>query len=283
MKGTCLEIGRVTRELRESMFRLLEHCFIGVTWPGFLADLETKDYAVLLWEDQELAGFSTFTLRAETDFRSRSASLLCSGDTLIHPQFWGSSALGKTLVGTALQLHRQSGREALWWLLITSGPRTWGVLPTFFREFHPSPEVSDEQDEHHEPDKPAMTCTECPSDRNSEIHLWLAALCEKRWPGCRDAMNGVIHLPHPQILKPPLNAMPPTRRGDTRLDWYNRVNPGWLQGDEWPSLVCIDDGNLTRAGRRYLADYLDPLNPLDIQPPLIFPISENPGNVSVNP
>lgn len=215
--------------VREEMFELLDRCFVGVTREVFLRDLASKDGVVLLRQGARLAGFSTFTLAGERDPSGREVSVLCSGDTIVDPRHWGSSALGRTLLGAALDLHRTSGREALWWYLITSGPRTWGVLPTFFREFHPNPSGS----------------------TGADIADWIRRLGETRWPGRLDA-RGIVHLDSPQRLRPPLDALPTTRLDDPGVAWYASTNPGWREGDEFPSLVRVDLENLTRAGRRYI-------------------------------
>jgi hypothetical protein len=239
MIGACLALPDLSDRDRREMFGLLDKCFSGVSWPRFLADLEAKDRVVILRENGILAGFSTFTVSPAVDPDGKAASVLCSGDTIVDPRHWGSSALGKTLIASAWEMHRRSGRESFWWLLITSGPRTWGVLPTFFKTFHPSPEAY-------------------PADG---MAIWLGSLCEERWPGRWDARYGIIRLEHPQRLKAPLNAMPATRIGDRGVNWYVAANPGWRDGDEFPSLARIDAGNLTRAGWRYLSDYLAPHGP----------------------
>lgn len=236
MMGACLALPELTDRDRAEMFGLLDRCFNGVTWTGFLADLAGKDRVVILREGGTLAGFSTFTLRPAVDPGGNPASVLCSGDTIVDPRHWGSSALGKTLIASAWDLHRVSGRETFWWLLITSGPRTWGVLPTFFKSFHP------------QPDRPG----------NESMARWLGRLCEERWPGRWDAARGIVRLQNPQTLKPPLDALPATRIRDRGVDWYIAANPGWRRdGDELPSLARIDAANLTRAGLRYLSGYLE--------------------------
>ena len=231
ISGSWVCATSVDREVRGEMFALLERCFEGVTPEVFDQDLAGKDGVVLVREESHLAGFSTFTVRAEVDPRGREVSVLCSGDTIVDPRHWGSSALGKTLLGAALDLHRASGRHALWWFLITSGPRTWGVLPTFFREFHPHPSGREDLD----------------------LSGWIRRLGERRWPGRMDA-RGIVRLDSPQRLRPPLDALPAARRGDPGVAWYEAANPGWRAGDEIPSLVRVDSDNLTRAGRRYLGD-----------------------------
>lgn len=235
MKGLCIPVDDLSDSQNERMYVLLNRCFMDVRREIFDADLRGKDRVVLLYEADELAGFSTFTLRPSVDIENRAASILCSGDTIIDPQYWGSSALGRTLIQSAWDLHRQSRRASFWWLLITSGPRTWGVLPTFFREFHPHPS------------KP----------ENPELAVWTRRLCEERWPGRLGPGTDLIRLLHPQRLRPPLDTLPVSRMENPGVRWYVETNPGWFQGDELPSLVHIDPSNLTRAGWRYLSDYLD--------------------------
>ncbi len=235
MKGICLAPSELGDAHRDPMFALLQLCFLNVSRDVFHLDLQGKDRVVLLFQDDALAGFSTFTLRPELDWQGRSASVLCSGDTIIDPKHWGSSALGRTLIQSAWDMHRKSQRQSFWWLLITSGPRTWGVLPTFFKSFIPHPQGT--------------------ADEN--VKLWMHNLCEQRWPNGLDQSTGLIRLPHPQKLRPPLDTLPATRSNHSDLRWYEAQNPQWRQGDELPSLVQIDPANLTRAGWRYLSGYLN--------------------------
>ena len=235
MIGECLAIPDLDVSDRDAMFSLLDRHFFAMDRAVFESDLRGKDGVVVLRESGVLVGFSTFTLRASVDGEGRAASVLCSGDTLIDPGHWGSSALGRTLLQSAWELHRRSGRDTFWWLLITSGPRTWGVLPTFFKEFHPHPSL---------PEPPGATG-------------WMRSLCEERWPAQRDPVSGVIRLTHPQRLRPPLDIVPASREGNAEVRWFISANPGWRGGDELPSLVRIDPFNLTRAGWRYLSEYLE--------------------------
>jgi len=234
VKGTCVEVGELSLDDRTSMFDLLEASFLGVDREGFEADLAAKTAVVLLRDQADLVGFSTFSLVPEIDLRGRPASVMCSGDTIVHPAHWGSSALGRTLILAAVELHAASGRDGLWWLLITSGPRTWGVLPTFFQAFEPMPGAASD----------------------SALATWLDRLCRSRWPGRVDA-DGIVRLANPQRLRPPLDAVPRSRRDDSGVRWYDLRNPRWREGDELPSLVRIEAGNLTRAGRRYLGTSLE--------------------------
>lgn len=234
MKGICLSISDLLESQKSAMFELLCLCFVEVERTVFDKDIQEKDRVVLLYKDNLLVGFSTFTLRPEIDIENRSASILCSGDTIIDPKHWGSSALGRTLIQSAWELHQQSKRESFWWLLITSGPRTWGVLPTFFKNFYPHPN----------------------HPKNSVVTEWTRKLCEARWPGRQDSATEIIRLLHPQKLRPPLDTIPTSRSLNNGVRWYVSINSGWCNGDELPSVVQIHPSNLTRAGWRYLSDYI---------------------------
>lgn len=229
LTGSWSPVPKLEASDRTGMFALLHRCFEGVDPDGFQRDLEAKDGAVLLHHGDHLVGFSTFSLRGDRDPQGRTVSVLCSGDTIVDPRHWGSSALGRTLLTAAIDLHQQSGRQSLWWFLITSGPRTWGVLPTFFRRFFPHPNL--------------------PAD--PPLQEWVRRLGEERWPGCLQP-GGIIRLASPQRLRPPLDTLPAPRRGDPGLAWFQGVNPLWREGDELPSLVHVHPENLTRAGHRYI-------------------------------
>lgn len=234
MIGQCVAASELTRADEDAMFALLDRHFFDMRREVFEEDLRGKDGVVVLREAGRLVGFSTFTLRASVDGEGRTASVLCSGDTLIDPGHWGSSTLGRTLIQSAWDMHRRSDRETFWWLLIASGPRTWGVMPTFFRGFHPHPSL------------PAP----------AGASRWLRELCAQRWPGRLDPISGVIRLSHPQRLRPPLDQVPASRAGDEGVRWFGSANPGWRNGDELATLARIDADNLTRAGWRYLSKYL---------------------------
>jgi hypothetical protein len=119
-----------------------------------------------------------------------------------------------------------SGR--LYWLLLSSGFRTYRFLPVFWREFHPRF------------DAPLPAAVRARRD----------FLATQRFGGRYCADSGIVCLDPPQVLRPELRALPLARRDDPHVAFFLDRNPGWRQGDELVCLTEISFENLTPAGRR---------------------------------
>jgi hypothetical protein len=223
---------------RNAMFSLLAAHFVGVDRTTFDLDLAGKSCAILLEDDAgDLRGFSTMVL-----YESRAAgtplSVVYSGDTIVDRAWWGSPALARTWVRAVRQLAPDTGPRDVYWLLLTSGFRTYRFLPVFFREFYPRFD----------------TATPHP-----DVAL-LDALAGERFGQQYDARSGVVRFVHPQILAPDLVTLPRhrmTRKNtehgpvpDPHIAFFLERNPGFVRGDELVCLTRIDERNLTPAGRR---------------------------------
>ena len=223
---------------RDAMFSLLAAHFVGVDRTTFERDLADKSCAILLEDDAgTLRGFSTMVL-----YESRAAgtpvSVVYSGDTIVDRAWWGSPALARTWVRAVRQLAPDSEPRDVYWLLLTSGFRTYRFLPVFFREFYPRFDAAT-------------------PPRDAAL---LDALAGERFGPQYDARSGVVRFVHPQILAPDLVTLPRhrmTRKNtehgpvpDPHIAFFLERNPGFVRGDELVCLTRIDDRNLTPAGRR---------------------------------
>lgn len=210
-----------------TMHALLARHFAGVTAEIFARDLAEKNWVILLERQEELVGFSTLHVY-ETDFRGAPVSVVYSGDTIVAPEAWGSSALPRTWIGAVKQLRREFPRGRYFWLLLTSGFRTYRFLPVFWREFWP------------------RTNAPFPADmRCLRDHL-----AQERFGAAFDAARGLVRFPAPQRLQPELALVPPGRGVDPHIAFFLDANPGHAAGDELVCLTELDDNNLTPAGRR---------------------------------
>ena len=74
------------------MRQLMQAHYEGVSEEQFLADLQAKQWVILLYDKRRLCGFST---QVVFDFRheNRLTRILFSGDTIIDKSHWGSLAL----------------------------------------------------------------------------------------------------------------------------------------------------------------------------------------------
>ena len=116
------------------------------------------------------------------------------------------------------------------WLLLSSGYRTYRFLPVFWREFFPR----------HDGLPPP------------EMSHFLTQLAKRQFGGSFDPKNGVVRFTNPQRLRTALADVPVGRKHDPHVAFFLQRNPGHASGDE---LVCLTElcaDNLTKAGRRMM-------------------------------
>lgn len=209
------------------MFALLDEHFEGVSRAQFDVDLAEKNWIVLVEDGETLFGFSTL-LVYPTTASGQAMTVVCSGDTIVSPAAWRSMAFPRTWIHSVYKLDEFYPRARLIWLLLTSGYRTYRLLPVFWREFYPR------------------------FDRPTPPE-WLDLLVElarQRFGAQFFPAKGIVRFARPQKLRGQLALVPPGRTADADIRFFLERNPGFAMGDE---LVCIADlhpDNLTRAGRR---------------------------------
>ncbi len=226
-------IGRLVRRddlgeaERASMHALLESHFDGVTREGFEADLAEKNWVVVIEEDGRLFGFSSLLIY-ETSEVGEPVTVIYSGDTIVARDAWNTWALPGSWIAAVRALREEYSRGRLYWLLITSGFRTYRFLPVFWREFHPR----------HDAPIPV------------ETKALLSSLAIGRLGAAFSPEIGIARLPRPQVLRPDLRSVPDGRWADPHVAFFLARNPGWVAGDELVCLTEIAYDNLTPAGRR---------------------------------
>lgn len=220
------------RDTRAEMFRLLATHFDGADRFTFEADLAEKHWAILLEDDDgAIRGFSTL-LFYETDAPGRTVSVVYSGDTIVDRGWWGSPALARTWIRAVREIGRVSEGAELYWLLLTSGFRTYRFLPVFFQSFYPRYDGAD-----------AHT-----------LEPLLDTLAAERFGSRYDRDNRCVRFARPQVLTPELLELPDGRTVDPHIAYFLARNPGHSLGDELACLTPIRDDNLTPAGRRMVRD-----------------------------
>jgi hypothetical protein len=215
---------------RDEMFQLLAEHFTGVTRHQFDLDLDEKNWIILLEREGRLSGFSTLTVY-ETSFADQPVSVVYSGDTIVAREAWGSTALARTWIASVNQLRVQYSRGPYYWLLLTSGFRTYRFLPVFWHEFYPRY------------DAPAPSAAKSLMDK----------LASERFGHQYDPHAGIVRFDHPQRLRSELAEVPPGRATNPHVAFFEWRNPGHKFGDELVCLTELTDSNLTTAGRRMVS------------------------------
>lgn len=219
------------------MFALLAAHFEGVSPAQFERDLSEKSHAILITRHGQLVGFSTL-LAYETSFGGKPVSVVYSGDTIVAPEAWGTTVLPRAWIAAVNRLRASVPRGRYYWLLLTSGFRTYRFLPVFWREFFPCFERA----------TPLQT-------QRLRHHL-----ARERFGAQYDPDSGLVRFARPQRLRAGLHQIPEGRvASDPHINFFARHNPGFAQGDELVCLTELSPDNLTAAGRRMVRPCRDEL------------------------
>ncbi|HUR45224.1 MAG TPA: hypothetical protein VMZ27_05035 [Candidatus Saccharimonadales bacterium] len=220
----------LTARQRLEMFCLLRDHFEGTAEDQFERDLNEKNWVILLTRNERLLGFSTL-LVYEASFEDAAVSVVCSGDTIVAQEAWGTMALARAWIESVNHLRRLFPNGRYYWLLLTSGFRTYRFLPVFWRTFYPRVDART-------PDAEQRLLTQLASDRYGIQY---------------DVTSGIVRFNQPQPLRDDLKHIPPGRTGDPHIAFFAARNPGHDLGDELVCLTELTPDNLTAAGRRMVS------------------------------
>ncbi len=212
-----------------AMFTVFQESFAGATHDIFNRDLSNKDWVIILRDKQAgcIQGFSTLALY-ETSAGGQRLSVVYSGDTIIRPAFWGTPELPRTWIKTVLA-RSATMVQPLYWLLISSGYKTYRFLTIFFKEYYPS--VSGPTP----PDQQAL----------------MDALAAERFGDEYCPSQGIVRF---AVGATPLLAgvadLNAERLRDPHIAFFAARNPGYDRGDELVCLARVHPDNFSGAGRR---------------------------------
>lgn len=230
MKGRLVPRTELTPATRDAMRALLDQHFAGVTAEQFTADLAEKNWIILLDDEHgQLRGFTTLHVY-ETAFRGERLSVVYSGDTIVDREAWGSRTLLVTWLAAVMHLRQTYPHGRYYWLLLSSGFRTYRFLPVFWREFFPRFD--------------AVT--------PPETQALLDHLTAERFRDRYDRNTGIVRFDRPQMLRDGLRDIPAERLSDPHIAFFAARNIGHVAGDELVTLTEMTPENLTNAGRRML-------------------------------
>lgn len=228
MTGRLVRREDLTAGERDAMLALLQAHFHGVTPESFERDLAAKAWALLLEDEGRLRGFSTLHLWETTPPGEPPCTVVYSGDTIVERGAWGSAALPRAWIAAVRKLRQKYPLGRLWWLLLTSGFRTYRFLPVFWSTFWPRFDAA------------------TPPETQERMSFLTRELLGDLY---RED-EGIVRFPDPQRLREGLDDIPTGRLADPHIAFFLERNPGWREGDELVCLTEIAEGNLTRAGRR---------------------------------
>ncbi len=228
MKGQFVKRSAVSDATKEEMYRLFCSQFDNVSMQQFVADLDEKNWVLLIHSKKgDLIAFSSMHVY-ETCIDNRNVMLVYSGDTTVDSSTWSDSALSYNLMGAFSWLQRHYNTEHLYWFLLVSGYRTYRLLPVFSQLFYPRFDEAT-------PDN---------------IRTLMDAMASERFGKNYDPTTGIVRLDVPSVLKSGYKDIPGSRLSDPNIAFFAERNPGHLRGDELLCFAELSESKLTRLGKR---------------------------------
>ena len=212
----------------EEMFAVFNENFALTSPEIFKRDLNGKDWVILLRDEQNcVQGFSTLALY-ETEFEGQKTSVVYSGDTIIRREYWGTPQLPSTWIKTVLEKSANMV-QPLYWLLISSGYKTYRFLTVFYKEFYPRYDV---------PTPP-------------DIQSLMEHLASQRFGSDYQCEEGLVRFRDGATpLREGVAEVTGQRLHDPHVAFYLEHNPGYINGDELVCITRVHPDNFTPAGRR---------------------------------
>jgi hypothetical protein len=207
--------------LRREMLALMRVCYEGVSSERFAADLASKQHVILLFVKgtRRLVGFSTLKI-VEERLDGRTVDLAYSGDTVIHPEFWGTKTLQSAFARSLLRLKLRHPFRPCLWLLLSGGYKTYLIMVNNLPRSFPNRRYT--------PDTPRRR--------------FLESIAREWFGEHYDSIRGIVHLgaDHYRVRAGVAPIDPETaRRPD--VAYFLEHNPGHASGDE---LVCLAEFRL---------------------------------------
>ena len=217
LRAQTTAVSRLSPELRERMLSLMRRCYEGVDDDRFRSDLARKQYVILLFDkaDQSLAGFSTIALEL-IEHEGRTVEVLFSGDTVIHPDYWGQKVLDGAFSRFLFWRKIRRPFQPLRWLLLSGGYKTYLIILRYFQGAFP---------------RRGLT----PSAADV---AFVDTLCRRWWPDQYDPAAGIVRMQGHYKVKAGIAPVDAAALADPDIAFFVEKNPGHVDGDE---LVCIAD------------------------------------------
>lgn len=229
LKAKPLLVSHLKPEWIESMYSLYAHYYEGTSWGLFQQDLSSKDYVIILWDEQyKIQGFSTLAV-LKFEFAGQPQQAIFSGDTIISHLYWGEQTLPLAWCRLAGTIKATALEQPLYWFLIVKGYRTYRYLPLFTKRFYPTWEYP------------------TPAKEQALIHY----LAQSRFGKYYDSQSGIVQFPTSRgHLRSPWAEIKDDFRLKPDISYFLERNPGYFQGNELVCLTELSEENMRSHARR---------------------------------
>ena len=193
----------------------------------FFRDLDAKTEVDILYCEDELIGFSTLLLY-DARWLGQTTHIAYSGDTVVHREHWGQQALPSAWLRRMGRLSADNPAIPIYWFLLVKGHRTYRFLPSFAREFYPSPGI------------------ELP-----DLKLFAGQLAAKKFEKDYNPATGIVEFERSLGNLKKEVAYPSERElNNPAVRFFLEKNPDYLKGHELVCLCRVASDNLKPFARR---------------------------------
>lgn len=240
--GQVCRIEQVNDIERQQMFSLMEENYENVDRDEFDYDFDHKQWVILAREvhSGSIRGFSTQVTYVQ-DVEGQRIRILFSGDTIVDRQYWANNPLAQLWGRLALSLIDESPDCPFYWFLICKGYRTYRYLSVFFDEFFPR----------------------CDIETPDPIKQLISTVASSRFGSRYRESSGIIKaLPGGCRLRASIADVTADRLKNRHVAFFDRTNPGHVDGDELCCIASLTRKNLNRRAYRVIGEPFE--SPVDI-------------------
>ncbi len=214
----------ISEPLINKMWQLYDSTYDYVNKEQFISDFKNKNFVFVARDKKTNAfkGFSTVYLY-EIKFLNKKYGVIFSGDTIIHPDYWGNRALHLEFFKFAFKWKLKNLHKRLFWNLIASGNKTYLTMARNCNKYYPSFKQ------------------ETPKWEN----VFIKKIGRQQFGQKFNLKNGIIEMNKPEaVFKTKLAPFSDEVKKIPEIDFFVRVNKGYHKGDE---LSCIAEMNASLA------------------------------------
>jgi len=221
----------LTASERDRMYAILGEHFENVERGVFEKDLAEKDWVIRIDDAAgRIQGFSTLC-RMTVQHLGERVHAFFSGDTVLAKAYMSESSWMSVWSDLAFSQAARLAPEKAYWLLLTATQRTYRILPSCFRSFHPDPK--------RDPDRDTLAL--------------LGKFVQQKFPDEYQAHTGTVVLRRPIPYRSAQEIEAAAGEHHEANRWFRLMNPGYLRGDFLCCLTELTPGNLTSIGQRILS------------------------------
>jgi hypothetical protein len=217
----------VDGDMLTAAFALFQDTYAGAVRARFETDLRDKQLVILLFDrdTDELKGFST--VRVER--MPSGATVIFSGDTVIHRDYWGQKRLQIAFSRILLWNKLRSPTRPIYWFLISKGYRTYMLLANAFPVAVPRFDTAD----------------------NPLLRSLLDKLATGRFGARYDAPSGIVtNTTGHERVRAGVAPITAQHLENPHVKFFLSRNPGHSDGDELACLAEVRLRDLARIGAR---------------------------------